>query len=743
MFLRRRPRTATLLVGVLGLWILARTALAGRWTLPSDPSSVTAPQQWLNDLRDTLEADRDSLGIGLLIEPFRQGIDQLVTALRSLLSQPALGLPIPVLGWLGVLALAVWSAWALGGVRVAGLTAAGLLFVGWQGLWTESMDTLAVTFAAVGVCLLVGVPLGIWAGTSERFARLVTPVLDLMQIMPAFVYLAPLTLLFLIGPASAVIVTMIYAMPPAIRITAHGLREVPKDMVEAAVSMGATRGQLLRTVLLPAARRTIVLGANQTIMAALSMVCVASLIDAPGLGKNVLKALESMDVGTACNAGLALVVLGVLLDRVTTAAAERERFGPGTPRRSRSVPGFRRWSFPGFPLPERLRTRHLSGRGVPLLCGAVVVAVCIQLSRTFVWAAQFPTRDPGEGAGRAISAAGDAATLWTQENLPGLTTDWQQFTTTWAIDPLQSLLSSGPWWVTMAALALLALVLAGPRTAGTVVGCLGCIVLTGLWQDSMVTLASTLVATAAVLFLGLVLGVWVGRSRRADRVVRPLLDAGQVMPPFVYLVPCVALFGAGRFTAIVAAVVFSAPVAIKIVADGIRGVPEEVVQAATAAGSTPWQLIRRVQLPMSARALLLACNQGLIYVLSMVVVGGLVGGGALGFDVVSGFSQGEYFGKGLLAGLDIVLLGIVLDRITHGAGNRWHSRIGPPAVQMPGERGETRIERLPAGADGSGEKTGANSREELASSSSDSGSAQRRGPAPERSVRTPMGTRNS
>jgi len=665
----RRPRAPVLVTGALGLWIVARVTLAGRATLPLDPSSTTPLQRWMNDLRDRFDAERDSSALGLVTEPFRQGIDQLVTALRSLVAQPALGLPIPVLGWLGVLALATWSAWALGGARAAGLTAAGLLFVGWQGLWTQSMDTLAVTLAAVGVCLVVGVPLGICVGTSDRFARLLTPLLDLMQIMPAFVYLAPLTLLFLIGPASAVIVTMIYAMPPAIRITAHGIREVPRDTVEAAVSMGATRLQMLRTVLLPTARRTIVLGANQTIMAALSMVCVASLIDAPGLGKNVLKALESLDVGTACNAGLALVVLGVVLDRVTTAAADRQRRGPaattGGPR----------------PLPGRLGTgrtglllERLSGRRAGLAAGAVVVAVCVHLSRTYVWAAQFPTRDPSEGIGGTIGDAADTVTRWTQENLPTLTTGWQEITTAWVIDPLQSLLGGGPWWATCAFLVLLAVILAGPATAGIVAACLGGIVVTGLWQDSMVTLASTLVATAMVLLLGLVLGVWVGRSRRADRVIRPLLDAGQVMPPFVYLVPCVALFGAGRFTAIVAAVVFSAPVAVKIVADGIRGVPEDVVQAATAAGSTRWQLIARVQLPMATGALLLACNQGLIYVLSMVVVGGLVGGGALGFDVVSGFSRGEFFGKGLLAGLDIVLLGIVLDRITHGAARRLRNR---------------------------------------------------------------------
>jgi len=167
-----------------------------------------------------------------------------------------------------------------------------------------------------------------------------------------------------------------------------------------------------------------------------------------------------------------------------------------------------------------------------------------------------------------------------------------------------------------------------------------------------------------------VLGVWMGRSPRADTALRPLLDAGQTIPPFVYLVPALALFGPGRFTAIVAAIVYAGPAAIKLVADGIRGVSPTTVEAATSAGSSTLQIITKVQLPMARSALVLAANQGLLYVLSMVVIGGLVGGGALGYTVVSGFSQAQLFGKGFAAGIAIVALGIMLDRITQHAAAR-------------------------------------------------------------------------
>jgi glycine betaine/proline transport system permease protein len=172
------------------------------------------------------------------------------------------------------------------------------------------------------------------------------------------------------------------------------------------------------------------------------------------------------------------------------------------------------------------------------------------------------------------------------------------------------------------------------------------------------------------MLLGVTIGVWMARSRRADLVIRPILDALQVMPPFVYLVPFLALFAASRFTAILAAVLYAAPVAIKVVADGVTAVSATTVEAATASGSSTWQTIWKVQLPMARPALVLAVNQGICYVLAMIVVGGLVGAGALGYDVVAGFSQGELFGKGLTAGFAIVILGVLLNRITQAAAER-------------------------------------------------------------------------
>ena len=203
-----------------------------------------------------------------------------------------------------------------------------------------------------------------------------------------------------------------------------------------------------------------------------------------------------------------------------------------------------------------------------------------------------------------------------------------------------------------------------------------------------------LVATAITLAVGLLLGVASARSNRFSAGLRPLLDAAQTMPAFVYLIPAVALFGPTRFTGIVAALIFAVPPVIRLVEAGIRTVPTTVVEAATSSGSTTGQLLFKVQLPMARPALMLAANQGIVLVLAMVVVGGLVGAGGLGYDVVAGFARRDFFGEGLAAGVAIVLLGIMLDRISQGAGRR--PRLDAPTRQR-GCRGERGRDRGPSG----------------------------------------------
>ncbi|GGL89256.1 ABC transporter permease [Nakamurella endophytica] len=648
---RRLPAAGTTLLALLALWLLARLLLGGRWTLPLAAADLTPLQLRLNDLNDWVSGHRNTSPLFLyFFNEIRLAVDTVGTAFTQVLSRTDVGLGIPEIGWLGTTVLVTALAYAVGNVRVAVLTLAVFCCFVLQGLWADAMDTFALVLASVLFALAIGLPLGIWSGTSRRVHRILTPVLDFMQILPSFAYLAPLVLIFLIGPASAIIATVVFAAPPVIRLTAHGLQQVPAVTREAADSLGVTGWQRLRTVLLPMARRTVVIGINQTFMAALSMVTIASLIGAPGLGLTVAQALQSLDVGTAFNAGVAIVLMAIAFDRVATAAGERTETALRSGR-------------------SRRRARRIA------VAAALLVAVlAVYLSRTYLWAAEPPTGWPD--LGRLLTDVGDTVSGWLQAHLSTVTGGLKDAVTYGVLNPLEALLTGSPFWVTGIVVTVVAWLAGRWRTALTAVLCLAAIVWLGVWQDAMATLAATLLATVAVVVLGVVVGVWMGRSRMADRIIRPVLDAAQTMPAFVYLVPFLALFDASRFTAIVAAVVYAAPAAIKIVADGIAQVPAATVEAATAFGSTRWQVVTRVQLPMSARSLALATNQGLIYALSMVVIGGMVGAGALGYDVVAGLSQDQLFGKGLAAGLTLVALGIVLDRITQAAAGRSGRRPG-------------------------------------------------------------------
>jgi glycine betaine/proline transport system permease protein len=640
---RRLPsRRTILLVGAGVIWVLGFLILHGTSTLTLPASELTDLHRSLNQFNAWVAANRADNPIFLYIfTPLRAVVDNVANLFITLFAASSTGLRLPEIGWFGTVGLLGWIAFAVGNARVALLTVAVFTFFGFQGLFVEATYTFALVLTAVLLTLLVGIPLGILAGVSTRVATVITPVLDFMQTLPTFVYLAPLALIFLIGPASAVIATVIYAAPPVIRLTAHGIRSIPENTREASDSLGTTGLQRLFTLQLPMARRTVVMGINQSTMAALSMVTIAALIAAPGLGQVVVRALQSLDVGTAVNAGLSIVLLAIVLDRVTTAASRRAE--PGAARKGR-----------------------ISRRNRYILLGVTLglALVMVQLSRNSLWAAAFPK---DFNIGRAIVQAVTSASQWMQSNLSLFTVSLRESVTTGILNPFQSLLTDTPFYILVGVIALAAYALGGWKLAALTTACLGVIIYLGLWSDSMVTLAGTLVATVLVMVLGVVFGVAMGRSQRVDQVLRPILDAGQTMPAFVYLVPFLGLFGATRFTAIIAGIIYAAPVAIKITADGIAAISPTVLEAAVSSGSTPWQVITKVQLPMARKSLALAANQGLIYVLAMVVVGALVGAGGLGYDVVAGFVQSSLFGKGLAAGLAIVFLGILLDRMTQAA----------------------------------------------------------------------------
>lgn len=253
-------------------------------------------------------------------------ISQALDGLQSLL----LAVPFIV-----IVALAVFAAWRTAGRGIALFTLASLVLLDWIGLWKETMITLAMIVTAVAFCIVVGIPIGIAAARSDRTAAIMRPILDVMQTIPSFVYLVPIVMLFGVGVVPAVIATIVFALPPLVRLTNLGIRQVQEELVEAGHAFGSTPRQILWEIQLPLALRTIMTGVNQTLMLALSMTVIGALIGAGGLGLTVYTGLGRLDVGYAGIGGLGIVLMAIILDRVTQALGDS---GPKRRRDTRQPP---------------------------------------------------------------------------------------------------------------------------------------------------------------------------------------------------------------------------------------------------------------------------------------------------------------------------------------------------------------------------------------------------------------------
>jgi glycine betaine/proline transport system permease protein len=593
-------------------------------------------QTWLIEQRSA----EDKSIVFALFDGFRVFVDNLVAWLEDALLW---------LTWLGTTALGTLVVWRFGGLRAAAITLVAFATFALTGLWEASMQTLALMLAAVSLSLLIGIPLGIAAGRSKRVARVLTPFLDAAQIVPAFAYLMPVVLLFSVGPAAAVVATMIYAIPPSVRITALGIRGVPVNTVEAASSLGATKRQLLSKVQLPLARRMLLLGVNQTILFALSMVVIAGLIGGGGLGAVVNSGLFTTP-SVAILAGFVIVVMAIWLDRSTEAIAER------------TDPAQRHLDEAG------VRRARLQTLGVAVAIGATVLVAKL-LGVNSVYPDTFGAEEHAATAQAWLLDKIQSVLDYVQDPTSwvfGITEPTATFILQQLLLPLQAFLVEGPWFTTLAGLTLIAFLVSGLRPAITTFVMLGAIGVTGVWALAMDTLSQVLVATLIAMLIGLALGIAAAEFKGVSKALRPVNDVLQTLPQLVYIIPFIYLMPVSIVPGIIAGVLYAFPVVVRLVERGLDDVAPQSVEAAGAFGATRRQVLTKVKIPLAGDAIMLGVNQGIIMVLAVVVIGGLVGSGGLGYEVAQGLVRG-YFGQGVIASFAILALGISLNAITQGS----------------------------------------------------------------------------
>jgi glycine betaine/proline transport system permease protein len=467
-----------------------------------------------------------------------------------------------------------------------------------------------------------------------------------MQTIPVFAYLLPILFLFGFGPVSALVATVIYAMPPMVRVTTLSLRGVDPELRDLGLMAGCTPRQLLWRVLVPSAAPGLMIGVNQVIMLSLNMVIIASMIGAGGLGFDVLTALRKLDIGAGVEAGLAITVLAIAVDRLSQALAARR---PDAPT-GRAGSLIRR-----HPRTVLVLAVALAGWGL----GMVVPAV-----RSWPEAWEITTAPLW---GQLVE--------WLNVNFFDAFEALKTAVLTGFLIPIKRFLGDMPWPWGVLLVAFLGWRSGGPRLGLLCGGLMAAIAVTGQWEKAMVTVylcgASVIVACA----IGIPLGILAALNRAAGKVIGVVIDTLQTLPSFVYLIPVVMLFRVGDFTAMIAVVLYALAPAVRYTAHGIAAVDPQTVEAGIVSGCTPGQLLARIRLPLALPAILLGVNQTIMLALSMLVITALVGTRDLGQEVYIALAKADV-GRGLVAGLAIAFLATAADRIVRAGAAGLRARYG-------------------------------------------------------------------
>jgi glycine betaine/proline transport system permease protein len=597
---------------------------------------------WINALMSWLRDDATfglftfqqlTRAISWLIEqPFRLAQSVLSAGFVTGFGQDAVLLwpPVPWFALIGALAVMAHHA---AGRGLALLVLLCFLYLAVFGQWESAMVTLASIVIAVPLGIVLGALLGIAAFRHPRLERAITPFLDLMQTVPVFAYLVPILWFFGFNPVAAMIATIIYAMPPMVRNTVLALQRVPAEVVDFGHMAGCTRRQMMWKVLLPSARPGLMIGVNQVIMLSLNMVIIASMIGAGGLGHEVLAALRRLDFGAGLEAAVAITLLAIALDRLSQAFARRP-----PPVHGVVEPSFVR------------RHPHLLA-ALGLLLGGWLLAALWPPLGAYPASLQVTTGD-------AVNAGMEWINIHFFETIEAIKA-WLLIN---LMVPLKRLLLGLPWPMVVAAATLAGWQLGGWRLAVQTACFTLFIALTGNWLNATETVYLCGLSVVIACLIGIPIGVWAARNEQVHRVAQVVVDTLQTLPAFAYLIPAVMLFRVGDFAAMLAVVAYAIVPVIRYADHGIRQIEPSLIEAATAAGCTRRQLLRKVQLPLALPEIMLGINQTIMMALSMLVITALVGTRDLGQEVYIALTKADV-GRGLVAGICVACLAMTADRL--------------------------------------------------------------------------------
>jgi len=646
---------AIALAAFLSLWLFGKP-FAG-WAFKYPRGEQVPFQRWIGNFMKWL-VDDASFGlftfteftrfIAAVIEfPYKVALSLLSTGFLQGQGSDAVQI-LPPVSWVAVIAVFAMLAHYAGGRRLSLLVVACFGFLALFGQWDNAMITLASILIAVPLGIAGGLLFGIAGYRWKWFALVLKPILDLMQTVPVFAYLVPILFLFGFGPTAAVVATIIYALPPMTRITMLALEQVPNEVHDLGRMVGCTGRQMTWKVMVPSAMKGLMVGVNQVIMLALNMVIIASMIGAGGLGYEVLAALRRLDIGTGLEAGLAIVALAIVLDRLSQALAARAQKHQHE---------------------ENAQTSFLKRN--PYTSASLILIVLTGFASLFLPALQtFP-----EAAEISTGTFWGEVVKWINVNFFDQLEAVKNVLLLNILIPFKRFLLGLPWLGVVGLLALAGFSLGGWRLA-LLTGVLAFLIAaTGQWSKAMVTVYLCGISVVFACLFGIPIAILTAERPRLWSWVQAVIDTLQTLPSFVYLMPAVMLFRVGDFTAMIAVVAYAIAPAIRYTAHGLRQVDPQLVEAGSAMGCTPWQLLTKIKLKLALPEIMLGLNQTIMLALSMLVITALVGTRDLGQEVYIALTKADT-GRGLVAGLSVAFIAIIADRLISAGADRLRIRLG-------------------------------------------------------------------
>ncbi len=625
-----RPTVALLLLAAAGLLAMVKPVLPD--FLIRVPEWAVLPYDvWLQAIFDFI---KDDLGLIHVTRGIAAALEWLLDITANLLygkrRWPNIG-PIP---WTAIAAAAAVVGYWLGGWRMALLAGGTFVWTALIGQWDLAMKTMSVIVVAAPLAFLLGLFLGILAWRSVRFDRFLQPFLGVLQTLPFFTYLLPAVIFFKVGPTAGCVATIVFAMPPMVQMTALGLKKVPDAIVESGHMSGSTRWQMLLHVYLPAARTEILVGLNQVIMLCLAMVVLTAFIGMPGLGAKLLALMNSLKLGRSFEIGVTIVLLAVMLDRLSKAwvVKQPEHF-------ERDTPWWKRHFF--------------------LLAGIGAFTLFVLLAQ-FVQVFDHITRKQDLSVGKEID---DVIKALLNVGWIKSTTEWLRwFLITWVLIPFRNALLWLPMATVVLAVAALGYLVGGRRSALIAGGFFAIIGLTGWWDRSIITLYAVSGAVVLAILIGLPLGVAAARDEKWARPIILICDTAQTFPSFIYLIPAIMLFGVNDVAVIFSILVFATVPLMRYTIEGLRGVPEELLEAADMSGATRNQKLWNVQLPLALPIMAVGFNQAIRFAFFMVIIAAFIGTQDLGQELQKTLA-GNQLGKNFVLGMCVALMALVFDHI--------------------------------------------------------------------------------